>query len=365
MWRRSSILDVVEACFGNAKPFVNHEVERELIPFTQMTENLQSATEKFLAEYKGMRAASDKGGNQELCEYFGVHSSTHDSDTILSASKPSSISRPEPAKPVSTFTFAPTPVTAPATSGSAASEHWKNFSFGSKAAASTFAQDSSSLKASTNKTDGAANNEFFPFPKTIPALEKSNAFAVPSSATSSTAASSSEPGKSTPAPSFGFGPFPAALPTAKAPSKRGSNTFGARPSASTANEPLAFGVNATQAAPEASKTPSKPGFSDLSNGLGKRAPFASPVEPIWNKSPSAGMFVANQSTVGPFTPAVALDQGEKINQILGHLAELGYTGLVADDLNKLRPGDEFEEELKVMAEVRGYFQVSFTVGLST
>ncbi|TFY58284.1 hypothetical protein EVJ58_g6511 [Rhodofomes roseus] len=46
-------------------------------------------------------------------------------------------------------------------------------------------------------------------------------------------------------------------------------------------------------------------------------------------------------------------------EALSALAKLGYTGLTVDDLGKLNPPDEYEEELKVMAEVRAYFQVSY------
>lgn len=43
------------------------------------------------------------------------------------------------------------------------------------------------------------------------------------------------------------------------------------------------------------------------------------------------------------------------------LADIGHTGLNAEDLGKLNPPDEYETELRVMAEVRGYFQVSYKV----
>ncbi|KAJ7269617.1 P-loop containing nucleoside triphosphate hydrolase protein [Mycena rebaudengoi] len=57
----------------------------------------------------------------------------------------------------------------------------------------------------------------------------------------------------------------------------------------------------------------------------------------------------------PAAPTSASDP-EKINGILAQLAELGYPGLTADDFGKLRPVDEYETEIAVMAEVRGYFQ---------
>lgn len=46
---------------------------------------------------------------------------------------------------------------------------------------------------------------------------------------------------------------------------------------------------------------------------------------------------------------------------LSALAKLGYVGLTVDDLGKLNPPDEYEEELHVMAEVRAYFQVAYKV----
>ncbi|KAF8878222.1 P-loop containing nucleoside triphosphate hydrolase protein [Infundibulicybe gibba] len=57
----------------------------------------------------------------------------------------------------------------------------------------------------------------------------------------------------------------------------------------------------------------------------------------------------------PFSPI----PNDKINSVLALLAEVGYTGLTKDDLGKLNPPDEYETELKVMAEIRAYFQVSY------
>lgn len=54
-------------------------------------------------------------------------------------------------------------------------------------------------------------------------------------------------------------------------------------------------------------------------------------------------------------------KSEKINTVLAGLASIGYTGLTEEDLGKLNPPDEYETELQVMAEVRGYFQVSYKV----
>jgi hypothetical protein len=49
------------------------------------------------------------------------------------------------------------------------------------------------------------------------------------------------------------------------------------------------------------------------------------------------------------------------NTLLAMLAERGFTSLTIADLGKLNPPDEFETELRIMAEVRGYFQVAYKV----
>ncbi|KII84204.1 hypothetical protein PLICRDRAFT_46578 [Plicaturopsis crispa FD-325 SS-3] len=50
---------------------------------------------------------------------------------------------------------------------------------------------------------------------------------------------------------------------------------------------------------------------------------------------------------------------DKLNAALAALADLGYSGITAEDLGKLNPPDEYETELEAMAEVRGYFQVAY------
>jgi hypothetical protein len=47
--------------------------------------------------------------------------------------------------------------------------------------------------------------------------------------------------------------------------------------------------------------------------------------------------------------------------LLGMLAERGFTGLTIADPGNLNPPDEFETELRIMTEVRGYFQVAYKV----
>ncbi|KAF7319138.1 hypothetical protein HMN09_00250200 [Mycena chlorophos] len=50
---------------------------------------------------------------------------------------------------------------------------------------------------------------------------------------------------------------------------------------------------------------------------------------------------------------------DKMNTLLAALAEAGYAGVTPEDLARLRPGDAYETEMKVMAEVKGYFKCAY------
>lgn len=50
-----------------------------------------------------------------------------------------------------------------------------------------------------------------------------------------------------------------------------------------------------------------------------------------------------------------------MRQAIALLTSVGYEGLKVEDLGKLHPPDIYEREMDVMAEVRGYFQVSYKV----
>ena len=86
--------------------------------------------------------------------------------------------------------------------------------------------------------------------------------------------------------------------------------------------------------------------------------MAAPAQPFWN-NPATQTAKVNGFALA--SPGPATLRNEKINEILASLASIGYTGLTEDDLGKLNPVDEYETELHVMAEVRGYFQVSYKV----
>ena len=52
---------------------------------------------------------------------------------------------------------------------------------------------------------------------------------------------------------------------------------------------------------------------------------------------------------------------EKVKNVIELLVGLGYSQVGVKDLGKLNPPDEYENELRVMAEVRGYFKVAYKV----
>ncbi|KAJ7915221.1 hypothetical protein B0H13DRAFT_1610747, partial [Mycena leptocephala] len=91
---------------------------------------------------------------------------------------------------------------------------------------------------------------------------------------------------------------------------------------------------------------------------------AAPPDPT--HSISSGLSAPKPQTEGssssprpPFPSNTAGTDAEKINTVLALLAELGYPGVVPEDLGKLRPVDEFETEITVMSEVRGYFECAY------
>lgn len=60
----------------------------------------------------------------------------------------------------------------------------------------------------------------------------------------------------------------------------------------------------------------------------------------------------------------SLFQQEDDSALLAMLAARGFVGLTLEDLGRLNPPDEYEMELQMMAEVRGYFQISYKVNLA-
>jgi hypothetical protein len=52
---------------------------------------------------------------------------------------------------------------------------------------------------------------------------------------------------------------------------------------------------------------------------------------------------------------------ETVNAAFAELAKLAFEGLRTEDLAKLRPVDDYEEELIVMAETRAFWQLAYKV----
>ncbi|KAF9459501.1 P-loop containing nucleoside triphosphate hydrolase protein [Collybia nuda] len=87
-----------------------------------------------------------------------------------------------------------------------------------------------------------------------------------------------------------------------------------------------------------------------------------PAQPTQKSTPTRSSWShgnrGKKSSVEPGEDTTS-DKEAKITNALASLAELGYIGLTTTDLGKLNPTDEYESELQVMAEVRGYFQIAY------
>lgn len=126
-------------------------------------------------------------------------------------------------------------------------------------------------------------------------------------------------------------------------------------------------------------TPSKKGFSPSGgavNAFSSITPqsgtaFASTPQPFSFGNGSSSTTPTPSSSTTP-TPVASAGQSqspaplsgekeEKMRQAIALLTSAGYEGLKVEDLGKLHPPDIYEREMDVMAEVRGYFQVSYKV----
>lgn len=80
--------------------------------------------------------------------------------------------------------------------------------------------------------------------------------------------------------------------------------------------------------------------------------------------PTSAPSIPPQPPTNTPQPLVPTPDVEKVKEALALLAGLGYYHVQPEDLAKLNPTDEYEMELKVMAEIRGYFQVAYKVNNS-
>ncbi|KAJ7593810.1 P-loop containing nucleoside triphosphate hydrolase protein [Mycena floridula] len=127
-----------------------------------------------------------------------------------------------------------------------------------------------------------------------------------------------------------------------------SHSTGTSTGFATAPKPFTF-----SAIPESSGTAT----FGVSLGSGEKGAFAASPAPAIT-APWLG------AAPNPFQPFVPIPRStapltDDVQAALAALAKIGYSGLTADDLPKLLPPDEYETEIHVMAEVRGYFQVAY------
>ncbi|KAF9244557.1 P-loop containing nucleoside triphosphate hydrolase protein [Melanogaster broomeanus] len=151
-----------------------------------------------------------------------------------------------------------------------------------------------------------------------------------------------------------FGPVPGT--TANNPANPGANSAALAPTiAATAATPppaFAFGKGFASTPPNAAKA----SFGPI---LGTTATHpASPGATSGARPPIAATTVTPSPSPTPSSKVRQESVKETTLAVLAGLAKLGYT-VTEDDLAKLLPSDEYEEELQVMAEVRGYFQVAY------
>ncbi|KAH9921275.1 P-loop containing nucleoside triphosphate hydrolase protein [Amylocystis lapponica] len=124
----------------------------------------------------------------------------------------------------------------------------------------------------------------------------------------------------------------------------------------------AFGTPSTSAKP--AELPSAMTFASTAwKAEGASAPTRSKtpgfVSALAIQTPAPAPASTSRSATPTAAPTAApAPSAEDMTTALSALAKLGYH-VKAEDLGKLNPPDEYEEELQVMAEVRAYFQVAY------
>ncbi|KIJ68611.1 hypothetical protein HYDPIDRAFT_146952 [Hydnomerulius pinastri MD-312] len=135
-------------------------------------------------------------------------------------------------------------------------------------------------------------------------------------------------------------------------------SFGAKSSSSAAPTAGKSIFDAPAPAPAISKGTSFFGSSPSSNAAAFGTPASASPTPRTNPSSTANETTANLPSFTKLSTPKEESDADTVRTVLANLAQLGYT-VTEDDLAKLLPSDEYEEELRVMAEVRGYFQVAY------
>ncbi|KAJ7615866.1 P-loop containing nucleoside triphosphate hydrolase protein [Roridomyces roridus] len=93
------------------------------------------------------------------------------------------------------------------------------------------------------------------------------------------------------------------------------------------------------------------------------APTASPPQPSPNPfhtpAPTPALNIPAFRPTTPFMRPQSASGVEPVDEVLSMLARLGFTGLREEDLGRLQAGDDYETEIRLMSDVRGYFEVSY------
>lgn len=139
-----------------------------------------------------------------------------------------------------------------------------------------------------------------------------------------------------------------AVPAQKTPQAQAQSAFGLPPKPDDGHGGF-FGRPSTSAALPAQRAP-PPSTPTAAARPGAVSPLASTVHA------QLGQAASSIAELEAATEREALE-----TEALAVLTKLGYKGLKIEDLGKLNPPDEFEEELQVMAEVRAYFHVAYKV----
>ncbi|OCH87803.1 hypothetical protein OBBRIDRAFT_827487 [Obba rivulosa] len=350
---RLAVTDLIKERRDATLIFLSSLLQLETTPFTQNDHYLADGSAATLARYKAARAG--KAPPERVKPVSAATMNTKVEDSITSSLGAQNISTSRNAfaafiPPPSSTLLAPMPPTQPSTPTSAVTN-----SLPPKAAAATAVADSA------QKSQQHATKPSIPPSQGEPATSKPfGIFGAPVQSAETQPA---------------MKPSPFALSPSNVPSTANTTTFAfpkqAQVSGDAVSSIFAKGFSSTSPSPFAEQPqtgdtwrPQSPwvsafttsgtlggnGFSQQKNEI-SNSKFKSSLQSAQSQETSQR---ATSSSV-----ALSEDYEQRLSDALAALAALGYHGVTAEDLPKLRPSDEYEEELRVMAEVRAYFQVAY------
>ncbi|KIL69419.1 hypothetical protein M378DRAFT_98940 [Amanita muscaria Koide BX008] len=381
---RSLLGELIRHHLNICSEYLEAILEIELTPYTQQQLYLNSCSEHWLSRYRDIRkgrvGTNQKSRNSTLASKNTTFTPSHQVQNVQSeATRPATkLNEPLPFKSRSSDAqatppqqgaenSAKNPTGQPSSAQKADTQDRLNTGLGSSKAPTT--SDSKAAEAPNATTSGGLFS--FARPSEAPnATTSSGLFSfaksseVPKAPVNPAALSSSSiltyPTKSTPPPSESK-TFFAALKATPVPKDSTSNTTPTASFASVFSTTSAF-----------------PPLTSKEGPAQKDLPFPiKPTSPESEKSAKAKttdeLFKDSNPKVFPFSilrqpsttgcTASNVDPASKDPDVdyriaLSALSRLGFTGLTRADLDKLGMVDEYEDELKLMADVRGYFQIA-------